>query len=168
MISFLSRKLKFLFFFLSLWIYLWLAETSQQPISQTTWLKVTPHCNHCTEHDKRTYQYFPSQTTVVLADLPIFRLYRISTSLPRRLLYWLIYPSSGCIELVLPFPDDCCIGWSTHLQAVLNLSCWPSWMQTHTHMYNTYIHTQAHQTMHTYVHKYTRSYVKNTRSYEKR
>jgi hypothetical protein len=23
-----------------------LAETSQQPISQTTWLKVTPHCNH--------------------------------------------------------------------------------------------------------------------------
>ena len=37
----------FFFFFLSLWIYLWLAETSQQPISQTTWLKVTPHCNHC-------------------------------------------------------------------------------------------------------------------------
>jgi len=35
-----------LFFFLSLWIYLWLAETSQQPTSQTTWLKVTPHCNH--------------------------------------------------------------------------------------------------------------------------
>jgi hypothetical protein len=33
--------------FLSLWIYLWLAETSQQPISQTTWLKVTPHGNHC-------------------------------------------------------------------------------------------------------------------------
>jgi hypothetical protein len=26
---------------------LWLAETCQQPISQTTWLKVTPHCNHC-------------------------------------------------------------------------------------------------------------------------
>jgi hypothetical protein len=25
---------------------LWLAETSQQPISQTTRLKVTPHCNH--------------------------------------------------------------------------------------------------------------------------
>jgi hypothetical protein len=35
------------FFFLSLWIHLWLAETSQQPISQSTWLKVTPHCNHC-------------------------------------------------------------------------------------------------------------------------
>ena len=33
------------FVFLSLWIYLWLAETSQQPISQTTWLKVTPNCN---------------------------------------------------------------------------------------------------------------------------
>jgi len=47
MISFLSRTLDFFFFFLSLWIYLWLAETSQQPISQTTWLKVTPHCNHC-------------------------------------------------------------------------------------------------------------------------
>jgi hypothetical protein len=27
--------------------YLWLAETSRKPISQTTWLKVTPHCNHC-------------------------------------------------------------------------------------------------------------------------
>ena len=26
---------------------MWLAETSQQPINQTTWLKVTPHCNHC-------------------------------------------------------------------------------------------------------------------------
>ena len=46
MISFLSRTVDFFFFFLSLWIYLWLAETSQQPISQTTWLKVTPHCNH--------------------------------------------------------------------------------------------------------------------------
>ena len=44
-ISFLSRTIDFFFFFLSLWIYLWLAETSQQPISQTTWLKVTPHCN---------------------------------------------------------------------------------------------------------------------------
>ena len=48
MISFLSRtRLDFFFFFLSLWIYLWLAETIQQLISQTTWLKVTPHCNHC-------------------------------------------------------------------------------------------------------------------------
>ena len=47
MISFLSRTKQFFFFFLSLWIYLWLAETSQQPISQTTWLKVTPNCNHC-------------------------------------------------------------------------------------------------------------------------
>jgi hypothetical protein len=43
--SFLSRTLDFFFFFLSSWIYLWLAE-SQRPISQTTWLKVTPHCNH--------------------------------------------------------------------------------------------------------------------------
>ena len=40
-------RIDFFFFFLSLWIYLWLAETSQQPISQTTWLKVTPNCNHC-------------------------------------------------------------------------------------------------------------------------
>jgi hypothetical protein len=47
MISFLSRTIDIYFFCLSLWIYLWLAETSQQPISQTTWLKVTPHCNHC-------------------------------------------------------------------------------------------------------------------------
>ena len=35
MISFLGRTIDFFFFFLSLWIYLWLAETSQQPISQT-------------------------------------------------------------------------------------------------------------------------------------
>ena len=42
LISFLSRTIYFFFFFLSLWIYLWLAVTSQQPISQTTWLKVTP------------------------------------------------------------------------------------------------------------------------------
>ena len=49
MISFLSRTIDLFLFFLSLWIYLWLAETSQQPISQTTcWLKVTPHCNYCT------------------------------------------------------------------------------------------------------------------------
>ena len=34
MISFLSRTIDFFFFFLSLWIYLWLAETSQQLISQ--------------------------------------------------------------------------------------------------------------------------------------
>ena len=46
MISFLCRTIDFFFFYLSLWIYLWLADTSQQPISQTTWLKVTPHCNH--------------------------------------------------------------------------------------------------------------------------
>ena len=30
--------------------YLWLAKTSQQPISQTTWLKVIPHCNHCNHY----------------------------------------------------------------------------------------------------------------------
>jgi hypothetical protein len=29
---------------------LWLAETNQQPISQTTWLKVIPHCNHCNHY----------------------------------------------------------------------------------------------------------------------
>ena len=34
-------------FSFSLWIYLWLAETSQQPISQTTWLNVIPNCNYC-------------------------------------------------------------------------------------------------------------------------
>jgi hypothetical protein len=38
--------LNFSSLFLSLSIYLRLTETSQQPISQTTWLKVTPHCNH--------------------------------------------------------------------------------------------------------------------------
>jgi len=45
MITVLSRTIDFFFFFRSLWIYLWLAETSQQPISQTNWLKVAPHCN---------------------------------------------------------------------------------------------------------------------------
>jgi hypothetical protein len=35
--NFLSQQNNRLFVsFLSLWIYLWLAETSQQPISQTT------------------------------------------------------------------------------------------------------------------------------------
>jgi len=59
MISFLSRTIDFFFFFLSLWIYLWLAETSQQPISQTTWLKVTPHCNHCNHcWQKGTHSWF--------------------------------------------------------------------------------------------------------------
>jgi hypothetical protein len=37
-----TRTLDLFSFFLSLWIYLRLAETSQQPISQTTWLKATP------------------------------------------------------------------------------------------------------------------------------
>ena len=58
MISFLSRTIGLFFFFLSLWIYLWLAETSQQPISQTTWLRVTPHCNHC-ERQEDTQHGFP-------------------------------------------------------------------------------------------------------------
>ena len=48
MISFFSRTLYFLF--LSLWINLWRAETSQQPISQTTWLESTPHYNHCNHY----------------------------------------------------------------------------------------------------------------------
>ena len=49
MISFLSRTIYTLF--LSIWNYVWLAETpSQQPISQTTWLKVTPHCSHCNHY----------------------------------------------------------------------------------------------------------------------
>jgi hypothetical protein len=39
--DFLSQQNNRLFLFLSE-LYLWLAETSQQPISQTTWLKVTP------------------------------------------------------------------------------------------------------------------------------
>jgi hypothetical protein len=38
----------------SLRIYLWLAETSQQPISQTTWLKFTQHCNHCNHYSVAT------------------------------------------------------------------------------------------------------------------
>jgi hypothetical protein len=33
---------------------LWLAETSQQPISQTTWLKVIPHGNHCNHYQAFT------------------------------------------------------------------------------------------------------------------
>ena len=73
MISFLSRTIDFFFFFLSLWISLWLAETSQQPISQTTWLKVTPHCNHCnhcTRHGKATSTEKPTNqiTRIVTAN----------------------------------------------------------------------------------------------------
>ena len=45
----LMVTIDYFFFFLSLWVYLRLAETSQQPISQTTWLKATPHCNHCNQ-----------------------------------------------------------------------------------------------------------------------
>jgi hypothetical protein len=38
-----QQNTRLFFFFLSLWIYFWLAKASQQqPISQTTWLKVTP------------------------------------------------------------------------------------------------------------------------------
>jgi hypothetical protein len=37
-----KRKEKATLVVTHLWIYLWLAETSPQPISQTTWLKVTP------------------------------------------------------------------------------------------------------------------------------
>jgi hypothetical protein len=61
MISFLSRTLDF--FFLSLWIYFRLAKTSQQPISQTTWLKVTPHCNHYAvlQCHKQHCAFFPFQ-----------------------------------------------------------------------------------------------------------
>ena len=44
MISFLSRTKDTFFFFLSLWIYLWLAETSQQPISQ---ISVRAACCKC-------------------------------------------------------------------------------------------------------------------------
>jgi hypothetical protein len=50
----------------SLWIYLWLAETSQQPISQTTWLKVTPHCNHCNHCELR--KHFSFRFTPFLED----------------------------------------------------------------------------------------------------
>ena len=42
-----QQNTRLLPFLSALMDYLWLAETSQQPISQTTWLKVTPHCNHC-------------------------------------------------------------------------------------------------------------------------
>jgi hypothetical protein len=41
---------------------LWLAETSQQPISQTTWLKVTPHCNHCNHCTTISMRYGCSST----------------------------------------------------------------------------------------------------------
>jgi len=53
--DFLSQQpeQKTFFLFWALWIYLWLAETSQQPISQTTWLKHTPHCNQC-NHNSST------------------------------------------------------------------------------------------------------------------
>ena len=75
MISFLSRTIDFFFFFLSLWIYLWLAETSQQPISQTAWLKVTPHCNHCTGHDAHLWSVLFAQLCEVGRSLVMRCLY---------------------------------------------------------------------------------------------
>jgi hypothetical protein len=48
-----TKTIDIFFFFLSLWIHLWLAETSQQPISQTTWLKVTPIVTIVTIVDRR-------------------------------------------------------------------------------------------------------------------
>ena len=59
--DFLSQQNTRLFLF----FYLGLAETSQQPISQTTWLKVTPHCNHC-NHCQQPI----SQTTWLLEGSP--------------------------------------------------------------------------------------------------
>jgi len=44
--SFLSQQNTRHFLLTYLSIYLWLAETSQQPICQTAWLKITPYCNH--------------------------------------------------------------------------------------------------------------------------
>ena len=58
------------FVFLSLWIYLWLAETSQQPISQTTWLKVTPHCNHCNHFLSELMDLFVTGRHQSAADQP--------------------------------------------------------------------------------------------------
>jgi len=60
-ISFFSRTPDIFSFFRSLWIYLWLAETSQQPISQTTCLKVSPHCNHCNHWKAALVESLPFQ-----------------------------------------------------------------------------------------------------------
>jgi len=79
MSSFLSRTIDFFFFFLSfLWMYLWLAETSQQPISQTTWLKVTPYCNHC-NHYKELGRLLESRN--LLPKAPSF-MFILSITLP--------------------------------------------------------------------------------------
>jgi len=70
MISFLSRTIDFFFFFLGLWIYLWLAETSQQPISQTTWLKVTPHCNHFSQQNNRLFLFLSELKEIFICGWP--------------------------------------------------------------------------------------------------
>ena len=63
-----SRFLMTTALFLSLWINLWLAETSQRPISQTTWLKVGPHYDHylrnTTESLLQHVQCSPSMPTI--------------------------------------------------------------------------------------------------------
>jgi len=92
MISFLSRTIDFFFFFLSLWICLWLAETSQQPISQTTWLKVTPHCNHC---NHCSMVHVQTSTNHLIDGLPSYAYTACSFNLPR--------PSSLWAEETLPF-----------------------------------------------------------------
>jgi hypothetical protein len=47
---------------LSVTLYPWLAKTSQQPIRQTTWLKVTtPHSNHRNPPSQITCSENPKQ-----------------------------------------------------------------------------------------------------------
>ena len=91
MISFLSRTITFYFFFLSLWNYLWLAETSQQPISQTTWLKVTPHCNHC-NHSLCGAPQAAGQKIATFLNPCRKHLFPNKSSLPRSLRYSPHYP----------------------------------------------------------------------------
>jgi hypothetical protein len=66
-----SLSIYFFFFVLSLWIYLWLAETSQQPISQTTWLKVTPHCDHCGKSEWLENTELLQHVTIIFDDTKI-------------------------------------------------------------------------------------------------
>jgi hypothetical protein len=47
LVSFPCKIIDFFCLILSMWVHLWLAETSQQPFSHTTWLVVTSYCNHC-------------------------------------------------------------------------------------------------------------------------
>jgi hypothetical protein len=59
---------------------LWPAETSQQPISQTTWLKVTPHCNQQLDVVSGFFQAYVQKSPGAICDETLPFIYINQTS----------------------------------------------------------------------------------------